>query len=390
MLLSFMHLLYAYKEKETVLFFSISAVILLFIFLLVLFFIQRSNMVKINKLLAPHVPPSLNNLYKKILFLTVQENESKQSREQLFSDIPYPLILVRNFDEIIYSNKVFDTTFNFKPSEEKKLWKALGEDFSQSLVDLDSGYASYNYEEKIYDVFIGNQKESQVLFFIEVTEKKKLDEMKTNFVSQMTHELKTPLTSLLGYTQLLEETKNLELTPKIVNVTKKLDTLFNDLLDLSLIELGQDLDKKMMNLTPFVNETYENMNMKYPNKKIKFSSDLVCNKCNVSEKHFGMLLNIIFDNAIKYNDKDNCTIHTSMNCENGSISIKIADNGPGIKQEDLERIFTRLYRSGESSKEGRGLGLSIAKHIVKSHKGQITASNNKSEGVTFEISLPTT
>lgn len=229
--------------------------------------------------------------------------------------------------------------------------------------------------------------------------KTKYDDNRKMLVSSISHDLKTPLTSIEGYVQgILDGVANspekLEHYLKTINIkTKQIDAMINDLLLYSKLDLGQipfNFEKTDIGeyFSYCVEESYAilkqfNINIKVENN-IKISKYFMIDR----ERFRRVILNII-DNSRKYMDKDKGEITIFIRENNLSIIIELRDNGSGIEQKDTNKIFNRFYRSdsARSNAKGSGLGLAIAKQIVERHNGKIWANSHGSDGTSIIISL---
>jgi len=230
------------------------------------------------------------------------------------------------------------------------------------------------------------------------------DELKSDFIKMASHELKTPVTSIKGYTQLLlsalkeDESKvsPLLVRSSLISVDKqitRLTRLMSELLDLSKIETGMlVLNQELFNLNELVIETVQDI--LYTNSKhdINIFHDFECN-VNGDKDRIGQELINFLTNAIKYSpnaDKVEVWIRSS---EKNWVSVSVKDFGIGIDETDHEKIFERFYRAGgkeEQTFPGFGIGLFIAKEIIQRHGGAIGLTSKKGKGSVFTFTLPTT
>jgi two-component system, OmpR family, phosphate regulon sensor histidine kinase PhoR len=237
-----------------------------------------------------------------------------------------------------------------------------------------------------------------ILTIQDITNIKKLELIRTEFVSNVTHELKTPLTSIRGFVETLRngafEDKNVaEKFLQIIDIeAERLYMLISDILQLSEIEnrsadeniKPHDFRLLMEQILPILNEAASKKNIKITcdidyGLKIKANSDRIKQ----------LLINLI-DNAIKYNIQ-NGSVNIRAYRSEGRLIIRVRDTGIGIPDEHIPRIFERFYRvdKGRSrSMGGTGLGLSIVKHIVNLYNGDISVKSTPSEGTEFIVQLP--
>jgi len=223
---------------------------------------------------------------------------------------------------------------------------------------------------------------------------KELDKLKSEFVSMVSHELRTPLTAIIGFSNTLS---NLKLSDEqkekylkiIESEGKRLAGLIEDFLDISKIELGI-ISSKMtrLNIAELIKETIERI-------KIPCDIKIEMNFLPDSLYVFGdrdrikqVILNIT-DNAIRYS-KPGGKIFITAEKTMDEITVSIKDEGPGIKKEDLKKVFDKFFRSKDSiaqKSRGSGLGLAIVKGIIEMHNGKIWAESEPGKGAAFYFSL---
>ena len=243
------------------------------------------------------------------------------------------------------------------------------------------------------------EKSRSVLLIIEdITDVKKLENMRSDFVSNVTHELKTPLTSIRGFVDTLKQgaIKDEQYARKFLDIidieAERLYTLIQDILLLSEIESGSDYNIQDCDVNGIIDET---LNLLQPKIEQKPEVDVIfqpepyirpfpCNPDRMKQ----LFINLI-DNAVKNTEKGSVTV--TCRVHNDHLMISVKDTGIGIPKEHLSRIFERFYRvdKGRSRKMGgTGLGLSIVKHIVEMYEGDIFVSSEVGEGTEFIIKLP--
>lgn len=242
-----------------------------------------------------------------------------------------------------------------------------------------------------------NKKRFGVLLIIEdITQLKKLENMRRDFVSNVTHELKTPLTSIRGFIDTLKHgaIKDESVANRFLDIidieAERLFNLIQDILLLSEIESKQEKEKELCDINEIANTVIELLLPKLTEKvEIQFHPEpsLKLFKCN-QDRMKQLLINLI-DNAIKYTEEG--LIKLDIKDEEKFLLIKVKDTGIGMEQEHLPRIFERFYRvdRGRARKQGgTGLGLSIVKHIVELYNGNIQVRSELGSGTEFEIRLP--
>jgi two-component system phosphate regulon sensor histidine kinase PhoR len=228
---------------------------------------------------------------------------------------------------------------------------------------------------------------------------KRMDRIRTDFVANVSHELKTPLTLIKGYTETLEDKAidDKEKARKFISIIKehvnRLENIINDLLSLSELELSKNsiekiefdikqlMDEVMMGFGHALDAKQQQLNINSQGDNFRIFAD--------KDKIEQVFVNLI-DNAIKYT-KDNGRINISLNEQPDTINITVEDNGIGIAKEHLSRVFERFYRVDKArSRElgGTGLGLGIAKHIVMAHGGKIHIESQIDMGTKVFVTLP--
>ncbi|MCF7916880.1 MAG: cell wall metabolism sensor histidine kinase WalK [Candidatus Omnitrophica bacterium] len=244
-----------------------------------------------------------------------------------------------------------------------------------------------------------DQSDGAVLIFHDITELRRLENIKKDFIANVSHELRTPVTNIQGYTETLlagawQNKKDLKEFLNIIHSdTEKLAHLIKDILDLSKIEsTDRPLKLEPINLNNLITETIKNIKKKADKKEIKLKLNLGKNVSKVIADKIQIeqaLLNII-DNAIKYTPGQG-EVKVSTTKLKDELRVDISDNGVGIPEKDLERIFERFYRVDKARSRklgGTGLGLSIAKNIILNHKGILWCKSIEGAGSTFSFTLP--
>lgn len=233
----------------------------------------------------------------------------------------------------------------------------------------------------------------------DITELKRLEKMKSDFVSSVSHELKTPLTSISGFAETLldgayKSEENCRYFLRIIKQeTDRMTRLINELLYLSRIEKPDfSIPKRPVNIASVVNKAVKLLQKNIDDKGHLLNLRLPENLGPVTGDEDSVLEIIInlLDNAIKYTPEGG-NITVEIEDESDFISISVADNGIGIAGDELERIFGRFYRvqgPGITSASGTGLGLAVVKHLVESLNGKISVESQLGKGSTFKISLP--
>ncbi|MEZ0535858.1 sensor histidine kinase [Caldicellulosiruptoraceae bacterium PP1] len=233
-----------------------------------------------------------------------------------------------------------------------------------------------------------------LLLFNDITRLKKLENIRSDFAANVTHELKTPLTSIKGFVETLKsgalDDKNV--SERFLNIIEievdRLQRLIEDILYISEIETINIKTNEFVSISEVLHECLDILREKAENKNIDINVSIKYDiKFNMKKDFLKQVMLNLIDNAIIYN-KVNGTIEIKVYEDNTNKIIEVIDSGIGIPKEDIERIFERFYRvdKGRSRESGgTGLGLSIVKHIVRSHNGNIEVESEINKGSLFRI-----
>jgi two-component system phosphate regulon sensor histidine kinase PhoR len=236
-----------------------------------------------------------------------------------------------------------------------------------------------------------------IILMHDVTERGIMDQMRKEFVTNVSHELKTPLTSIKGFTETLIDgaLENRDVTERFLTIIYKeadrLEEMVNSLLDLSVIE-SKGIEKNEVNLVQLIEQSVEQMNYVANKKDILISFSYSSPRIIIlgDESRLKQIVINLLSNSINYSE-ENKKIVVSLIEKDREIHLTIKDQGRGIPAEHIDRIFERFYRV-ESSRDqksgGRGIGLSIVKQIVKQHGGQIQIKSTVNVGTTITIVFP--
>jgi two-component system phosphate regulon sensor histidine kinase PhoR len=239
-----------------------------------------------------------------------------------------------------------------------------------------------------------------LVLFHDITELKKMDQVRRDFVANVSHEMRTPLSILRGYIETLldsPKTPREELT-RILQVmerhSNRLALLVEELLTLAQLESGNpDLQLGPVELTSFLREMIRDWEKKFATKQLNIIVDIptelfpICaDRTRLQEALYNLL-----DNAVKYS-RERGEVRLSARQRDGEIELAVSDEGIGIAKEDLPRIFERFYRADKARSPdrvgGTGLGLAIVKHIAQLHGGRVEAESELEKGTTIRMVLP--
>lgn len=233
----------------------------------------------------------------------------------------------------------------------------------------------------------------------DITRQKALENMRKEFVANVSHELKTPITAIHGFVETLREgaihdkKKAPEFLDIIIRHTERLNTIIEDLLDLSRIEDSgkSEITLSRLPVLQVLQVAAGICQSKADEKHIRVQLDCKPGlEANMNAPLLEQAMVNLVDNAIKYSPEESLIMISAQKID-GKISIRVLDNGSGIPAKDLPRIFERFYRVDKARSRnlgGTGLGLSIVKHIAQAHGGAVTVESKPGEGSTFTLSIP--
>ena len=228
----------------------------------------------------------------------------------------------------------------------------------------------------------------------------KASQAKSDFLSSMSHELRTPINAIVGLSQMIEVNDNVDEmhndSKDIIVASQKLLELVDSVLDVNKIEANQiEIVEKNYNPLSILNSLSSKISMRIGDKPIEFitdfSPDIPMNLYGDSEKLRIILTNLL-TNAIKYTNSGSVTfkVNSVVDKDNCNLEFIVSDTGRGIKEDQMDMLFTKFYRLEEdkdSDIEGTGLGLAITKSLVELMNGKITVNSTYGEGSTFTVTL---
>lgn len=356
------------------------------------------------------------NILARNLQEMVKTREIQQDRlTTLIENMGTGLILVDSRGYINLINRTYKETFNVKAEDylnhlyyeaikRKQVSNLIEEIFMTEQKVRREMVLSLDIERRYFDVYgvpiIGTNDEWKgiLLVFHDITEMKKLEQMRKDFVANVSHELKTPITSIKGFSETLldgamNDKDTLEAFLRIIlTESDRLQNLINDLLDLSKIEKqGNILSLQDCDIVSLLEDILPIFERKAQEKGIEVSFEKNSEEAHVEGDVYRLkqvFINLI-TNAIAYTPNGG-KITISFQEESDSISVKIKDTGIGIEKAEIPRIFERFYRVDKARSRnsgGTGLGLAIVKHIVEAHHGQISVESEQGKGTAFIIKL---
>jgi len=331
-----------------------------------------------------------------------KSTQTKPRYEQVISALMDGFILTDLNAHLLLANQSARHIFNVKEGQLEG--KAINEIFyHQDLLDIfkpDRKYPSRN-EITMEDGRVYSAQSSLIpeigiaVTMQDITHLKELDRIKTDFVNTISHDLRSPLTSIYGFIGLIDRVgpinkQQAEFIHHIQTSVQHITTLINDLLDLNRVEAGYDLQLVEVNLKDILTQTINSLEYQISEKMqdvvLSVPDDLPAVLGN--PLHLQRMVGNLIENAIKFTPLMG-KIEVRCRAETGQLILEVADNGPGIPLTDQPHIFEKFYRGSNLSQvtTGTGLGLSIVKSIVEKHHGRIWVDSSPL-GTTFTVILP--
>ncbi len=360
------------------------------------------------------------NIMRDKLNLTLSEIESEKSKQET---------ILHYMGDGLIATDLSGSLIHMNPAAREMLSVPLDADLAETSYDAVLGHLaenvslehirensagedeasdSFEYGSSIYAIRYDRFKDEDgqdigiIVILQDITERQKLEDMQTDFVANVSHELKTPLTNIKSYTETLldgalDDRDTAESFLKIVDAeADRMNRLVKDLLQLSRLDHGKDaLNLKETNIVALLDAAVTKMTItaKQKDQQLNTLYDKSANiRCSVDRDSFEQVILNVLSNAIKYTEPGG-RIDVDALEKDGNARITVQDTGIGIPQESLPRIFERFYRVDKARSRamgGTGLGLAISKQIVEQHAGSIEAVSREGAGTRIIITLPLT
>jgi two-component system phosphate regulon sensor histidine kinase PhoR len=358
---------------------------------------------------------SLNILARNLQDMMKAHEMQKDRLSTLIENVGSGLILIDGHGYINLINRTYKEVFDVKSSEylyklyyevikHKEVNKIIEDIFMTEQKVRKQLVIPLKIERRHFEVYgvpiIGTNDvwKGILLVFHDITEIKKLEQMRKDFVANVSHELKTPVTSIKGFTETLldgamEEKETLESFLSIIlKESDRLQSLIYDILELSKIENeGFSLSIQHLNLILVLSETIKIIEGKATEKGISIKFEKPSDQLVIEGDVYRLkqvFINII-SNAVLYSPNDGkVTVYLEESPK--KVIVHVKDTGMGIEKTEIPRIFERFYRVNKArdrNSGGTGLGLAIVKHLMEAHKGKVTVKSEFGKGTTFSIEL---
>ena len=357
----------------------------------------------------------INTLARNLSELSIQEQMQSEQLTTIIDNTDSGLVLIDSKGYIHVVNRKFISMFGNTAKDYKG---HLYYDVLDNETIHETVQKTFLYEKNVKDAYIHkkgldtryleivgapifderNMLKGAVVVLYDITELKKLEIMRKDFVANVSHELKTPITSIKGFAETLlesdmdSEAERNDFLNIIYTESHRLQLLIEDLLTLSKLEKENfplvltktDLNALVEEVIPVIKQKAEEKQLSlsyHMEKRITITAD--------KERVKQIFINLL-DNAINYTPSHG-KVHLNVTTDDEWVYIRVTDNGIGIDQKALDRIFERFYRVDKARSRntgGTGLGLAIVKHIVEVHEGDIEIESELNKGTTIQVYLP--
>jgi PAS domain S-box-containing protein len=343
------------------------------------------------------------------LYLSAQLG--RQRLEAILSSTPDPVLVTDHKNRLLLANPAAVVLLGDENDpisgmaleeiiKQEELLKLLQDgDLSEEPQSIEVGFPDNRiYYATASPVLADGQVMGRVCVLSDITQFKELDALKSEFVANVSHDLRSPLTLMRGYATMLQMVGELNETQtgyinKIVTGVENMSRLVNNLLDLGRIEAGVGLQLEMVPMVDITRQVTETLHIQAIQKQIDLSLNLPKNSMPLVEADQALLHQAIYnlvDNAIKYTETGG-KVNVIVKEDSEMAIFEVRDTGIGISPVDLPRLFERFYRAvGRKSRQqkGSGLGLTIVKSIAERHGGNIRVDSQLGKGSKFVLSIP--
>lgn len=344
--------------------------------------------------------------------------KEKKRIETIIDHLNEAIMVTDETNVVIWMNEQAETLFGL-PRQAilgKKLNEIRPVNFNEEALisrPNEQGASLFNFSAQIgnrtkyyhkEEVSVGTSHESnngisagKVIIFYDITDFRELDIAKTNFMATLSHQFKTPISAMNISLDLLQNPKLGSLNTEQVNLVNTLKTqnerllgMVNELLDLGQIETGKiRLLREEISAEELVNHSLSTIKAILENRELKvekvFEKGLP--ELEVDLEKITWVLNNLLTNAARYSPEKG-SIYLTVSKQKGFLSFSVRDEGPGIEEDLIARIFEKYQRNKFDKTKGTGLGLAIAREIIEAHKGKITVESQLGKGSTFTFTLP--
>ncbi|MBU1019781.1 MAG: HAMP domain-containing histidine kinase [Firmicutes bacterium] len=299
---------------------------------------------------------------------------------------------IQNYFSINFQNEDYNVLVKVKP-----LYKFINQAYllEKSLREQ-IAYSDHYFDLISTPLFENKMFKGCLIIVHDITLLKTAENFQKQFTADVSHELKTPLSTIKGFSEILERDKNIkpsereEFISLISKESTRMETILSDLLIISKMDrLDYELTLEEVNFTEVVKENVSILKRQLDAKGLKYSENLEPCSMRIDKNKMGQVVLNLVKNAITYTDSGEITVKGEVKGSNYVLFIQ--DTGIGITQSDIDKIFKRFYRVDTARSRdsgGSGLGLSICKNVVLKHGGNISVESTVAKGTTFTIIIP--
>ena len=333
-----------------------------------------------------------------------QISESERSRlESIFASIEDGVIVLDEAKQFILINRVAREAFGLDGVDltGRSIDEAIQHNDLHALMAKSGDGAVKYYELNFDDGRVFNAQHTPIpevgsaITMQDITYLKRLDQMKSDFVHTVSHDLRSPLTAVLGYAELVERVGPLteqqqEFVRRIQGSVQNITALVNELLDLGRLEAGFDSRRESVQLESILSYSLGLFEPLVAEKKLRVDQEIASGlpALRANPIRIRQMIDNLLGNAVKYTPQGG-KISVSVRSEDRQLIFMVKDSGPGIPRDEQLRIFEKFYRaSNVSGTKGSGLGLSIVKSIVDSYHGRVWVESSVDQGAAFFVVLP--
>lgn len=352
---------------------------------------------------------AFNQMGRQLQFHINALNQEKEQLASILSSMADGVITLNRNGEVLITNPPADRFLQawyyeqgqrddlspLPPQVNELFTKAVAEEKEQAA---EIALQGRNWVIVMTPLYNGKMIRGAVAVLRDMTEERRLDKLRKDFIANVSHELRTPIAMLQGYSEAIvddiaatdEEKK--ELAKVIYDESLRMGRLVNDLLDLARMEAGHlTLHHEQVPLKPYIERIIHKFQALAKEKGVRLfvemNDELIV---SFDPDRIEQVLTNLIDNALRHTDEGGevCVI---VDVDEEAVRISVRDSGSGIAEEDLPFVFERFYKADKARTRGRsgtGLGLAIAKNIVEAHKGTIAVHSKLGEGTTFTFTLP--
>jgi len=389
--------------------------------------LKNDNIDKLSKVIGKRLSEnSVSNAEyeKQIKDFQIQVQLSRKrekNAEAIIYSIRDAVIVIDEYDRLFMANEAAEQLFkfNFKNSQHQPLTEIIGAGHSEFAAFLSHSRKSKSQatrremvfvesdEHKTFDCVVscvrdqGRQVCGIVAVLHDVTREKQIQQMKNDFVSHVSHELKTPLASITAYSEMLvdgeanDEKTRKEFYSVIQDQASRLSRLIEDILNTSRIESGLiKVNKEPVSLAVLIEDQLQMIKGCAEEKNIEIigQKPIVFDQVYVDRDMISQVIINLLSNAVKYTPSGGkVKISTEVDEVASLARVIVADTGVGIPEDEIEHVFDKFYRVGANNKQakGTGLGLNLVKQMIETvHGGRVYATSKVGEGSTFSFELP--